>query len=111
MSEEQKNKQSSLKKTIFGLVAIFALILGVWFGIAGVEERQAEQALQAAKEAAEANVTGSGESNQQAGDDVAFMLAMKLNDLNGESQTVERKCQFLMLFIKSIKIKDLVSWV
>ena len=87
MNEEQKNKQSPLKKSIFGLVAIFALILGIWFGVTGVEERQAEQALQAAKEAAENSVVGN-EPAQPAGDDVAFLLTMQLDDLNGEPQTL-----------------------
>ncbi len=88
MTEEYKNKQSPLKKSIFGFVAIFALILGVWFGIAGVEQRQAKQALQAAKEAAEGSAASNGKTIQPAGDDVAFLLTMQLNDLSGQSQTV-----------------------
>ena len=88
MNEEQNSKQSTLKKSIFGLVAIFALILGVWFGINGTEQRQTKQALQAAKQAAETGVDSNNKTIKPAGNDVAFLLTTQLYDLNGESQTV-----------------------
>lgn len=87
MSQEQS--QSKMTKPIVGIAAIVALALGVWFGVKGIEQHQAAQELETAKQAIEAKITDNKTAEiAPLGDDVAFLLEMQLFNLQGEPQTV-----------------------
>lgn len=93
MNEEQQDNQSvekqssALTKSIIGLAAICALVIGVWFGVKGIGQHETRQAEQAAKEAVHASQASEAKAIK-AGSDVAFLLDIQLENLQGEPKTV-----------------------
>lgn len=92
--EKQKPQQSTAKKSIVAMVAVFALVFGAWMSIKSLDQhekqREAESELQAAKQAAEADIASRSKPAKAvgAGDDLSFLLDIELQNLQGEPKAI-----------------------
>lgn len=87
------SQSSQIRNSIIGIIALFALAIGVWFGIDHAERGQQEQLLEQAKQLVDEQAI----LNSDALSDVVFLLGTQLEDTNGRSFLVEEVLEEITL--------------